>query len=124
MTGRDPKRTLRVLPSTIVVGTCADLPRAREQTQEVFRMAETNLFTDGEAYELTMGRWSLLGDKFIDWLDAPKGLRWLDVGCGNGAFTERLISCAAPKEIVAIDPSEQQLAYAKVRPGAKFAKFQ
>ena len=35
-----------------------------------------------------MGRWSrLVGEQFLDWLDIPKGLRWLDVGCGNGAFT-------------------------------------
>jgi ubiquinone/menaquinone biosynthesis C-methylase UbiE len=72
-----------------------------------------------------MGRWSqLVGDKFIDWLDAPRGLRWLDVGCGNGAFTERIISCSAPAEVVAIDPSKEQLAYASTRPGTKLAKFQ
>ena len=42
-----------------------------------------------------MGRWSqLAGAKFLDWLDAPKGLRWIDVGCGNGAFTEVLIARA------------------------------
>jgi ubiquinone/menaquinone biosynthesis C-methylase UbiE len=88
-------------------------------------MVQSNLFRDGEAYELTMGRWSqLVGDKFIDWLDVPNGLRWLDVGCGNGAFTERIISCSAPTEVVAVDPSEEQLAYASTRPGTKLAKFQ
>ena len=47
------------------------------------------LFTDGNAYERLMGRWSrIVGTAFLDWLDAPKNLRWLDVGCGNGAFTE------------------------------------
>jgi hypothetical protein len=47
------------------------------------------LFTDGEAYERLMGRWSrIVGHVFLDWLDAPKNLRWLDVGCGNGAFTQ------------------------------------
>ncbi len=86
---------------------------------------KTNLFADGEAYERLMGRWSrLVGDQFIDWLDVPKGLRWLDLGCGNGAFTERLISHCAPSEVMAIDPSKEQLAYASVRPGTKLAKFQ
>jgi hypothetical protein len=45
------------------------------------------LFTDGEAYERLMGRWTrLVGEVFLDGLDVPKDLRWLDVGCGNGAF--------------------------------------
>jgi len=42
-------------------------------------MAEANFFTDGEAYERLMGRWSrLVGQKFLDWLDIPMNLRWLD----------------------------------------------
>ena len=44
-----------------------------------------------------MGRWSrLVGGEFLDWLDVPPGLRWLDVGCGNGAFTEELVARCAP----------------------------
>ncbi len=82
------------------------------------------LFTDGEAYERLMGRWSrLAGESFLDWLDAPKGLRWLDIGCGNGAFTEELIAHCAPAAVTAIDPSEDQLAYARTRTGAEIADF-
>jgi ubiquinone/menaquinone biosynthesis C-methylase UbiE len=76
------------------------------------------LFTDGDAYERLMGRWSrLVGESSLDRLDAPKGLRWLDVGCGNGAFTEELIARCTPAAVTAIDPSEDQLAYARTRPG-------
>ena len=55
-------------------------------------MGATNgLFDDGEAYERMMGRWSrLVGRKFLDWLDVPTEQRWLDAGCGNGAFTQEL----------------------------------
>jgi SAM-dependent methyltransferase len=83
-----------------------------------------NLFNDGKAYERLMGRWSMLaGAKFLDWLDPPKGLRWIDVGCGNGAFTEILIAKTAPGAVTGVDPSDGQLAYARTRPGAKFAQF-
>src|SRR5262249_31665612 len=44
-----------------------------------------------------------------------------DVGCGNGAFTEQLIACCAPEAVIAIDPSDDQLAYARVRPGVSAA---
>jgi SAM-dependent methyltransferase len=83
-----------------------------------------NLFVDGAAYERLMGQWSRpAGAEFLGWLNLPKGLRWLDVGCGNGAFTEVLIARVAPAEVIGIDPSEQQLAYARTRPGAKSAEF-
>ena len=60
---------------------------------------------------------------FLDWLALPKGLRLLDVGCGNGAFTETLIARSAPAEVAAIDPSEGQLSYARTRPGTTLAQF-
>jgi SAM-dependent methyltransferase len=82
------------------------------------------LFTDGAAYERRMGRWSrIVGATFLDWLDAPQGLSWIDVGCGNGAFTELLIARCAPAAVTGIDPSEGQLNYARQRPGARIAKF-
>jgi ubiquinone/menaquinone biosynthesis C-methylase UbiE len=83
-----------------------------------------NLFADGKAYERLMGRWSrLVGDKFVDWLDPSKNLQWLDVGCGNGAFTEVLMARCAPAGVVGVDQSEGQLAFARGRPGAKGAEF-
>jgi len=88
-------------------------------------MDKAELFTDGEAYERMMGRWSrLVGQTFLAWLDPPKGLRWLDVGCGNGAFTEEIIARCAPATVIAIDPSNAQLAFARTRPGAKMATFE
>jgi ubiquinone/menaquinone biosynthesis C-methylase UbiE len=83
-----------------------------------------NLFGDGKAYERLMGRWSrLAGEKFLDWLAAPKNLKWLDAGCGNGAFTEVLMARCSPASVVGVDPSEGQLAYACGRPGTQGADF-
>jgi ubiquinone/menaquinone biosynthesis C-methylase UbiE len=73
-------------------------------------------FDDGAAYEDFMGVWSrLAGDTFLQWLVPPLGRRWADVGCGNGAFTELLVERCAPKEVLGIDPSEAQLAFARQR---------
>ena len=81
-------------------------------------------FDDGAAYERYMGAWSrLAGATFLDWLAPPPGLRWLDVGCGNGAFTEMLVARCAPAAVHGIDPSEAQLAYARTRLAPHVAQF-
>jgi SAM-dependent methyltransferase len=87
-------------------------------------MADEIRFDDGDAYEDFMGKWSrLAGDAFLDWLSPATGLRWLDVGCGNGAFTQLLIERCAVKEVQGIDPSEGQLAFARTRLAHAPAKF-
>ena len=81
-------------------------------------------YEDGASYERMMGTWSrLVGLDFLKWLSPRLGLRWIDVGCGNGAFTELLIECCAPAEIHGIDPSEGQLAFARSRPATRIAEF-
>jgi ubiquinone/menaquinone biosynthesis C-methylase UbiE len=81
-------------------------------------------FEDGAAYEQGMGRWSALaGQTFLDWLALPAGLRWLDIGCGSGAFTELVVQRCAPSETHGVDPSEAQLVFARGRPGTRGATF-
>ncbi len=81
-------------------------------------------FDDGAAYERYMGEWSRrAGETFLEWLAPESGLRWLDVGCGNGAFTEMLVGRCAPASVHGIDPSEGQLAYARTRFAARVAQF-
>jgi SAM-dependent methyltransferase len=82
-------------------------------------------FEDAGAYERYMGKWSqFVGDTFLKWLAPTAGLRWLDVGCGNGAFTEILVERCAPGSVHGIDPSEQQLLYARARASLRGAQFQ
>ena len=81
-------------------------------------------FDDGAAYERFMGAWSrLAGDEFLDWLAPGAGRRWLDVGCGNGAFTELVAERCAPASIDGIDPSDGQLDYARSRKVGAVARF-
>lgn len=82
-------------------------------------MTETDLsvrYVDGEVYEKFMGQWSrACGRKLVEWLGIPAGLKWLDVGCGTGAFTSVILEACAPKSIVGIDAMETQLVGAKSR---------
>jgi SAM-dependent methyltransferase len=73
-------------------------------------------FDDGAAYEDFMGKWSqLVGDTILHWLAPPTRLRWVDVGCGNGAFTEMLVERCAPVDVQGIDPSKEQISFAQTR---------
>ena len=82
-------------------------------------------FDDGAGYEQYMGVWSqLAGASFLDWLDPRPGLAWLDVGCGNGAFTELIVNRCAPASVDGVDPSDGQLAFARTRPSSRTAVFQ
>jgi SAM-dependent methyltransferase len=81
-------------------------------------------FDDGAGYERYMGLWSQrIGNTFLEWLAPRPGLRWLDVGCGNGAFTELLIERSEPRSIDGIDPSPEQVAFARERLKAPSANF-
>jgi len=89
-------------------------------------MSENQIrFDDGAGYERMMGVWSrLAGEVFLDWVAPPAGLHWVDIGCGNGAFTELLVDRCAPAEVQGIDPSEAQLSFARTRHTAGIARFQ
>jgi ubiquinone/menaquinone biosynthesis C-methylase UbiE len=81
-------------------------------------------FDDGAAYEEFMGKWSrLAGDAFLHWLDPASAWRWVDVGCGNGAFTEMLVERCAPVAVRGIDPSAEQVAYARQRLATDSVRF-
>lgn len=81
-------------------------------------------FDDGDAYEQYMGKWSkLVGDVFIQWLSPSSNLKWLDVGCGNGAFTENIISNCSPCSVDGIDPSKEQIDFARTNLDPTLTKF-
>lgn len=82
------------------------------------------IFSDGEAYEQFMGRWSHeVGAAFLAWLEPPKGARWLDVGCGTGIFTQLISVGCAPASVTAVDPAEPQIASGRKRVPLMKAEF-
>ncbi|MBI1202027.1 MAG: methyltransferase domain-containing protein [Rhodopseudomonas sp.] len=81
-------------------------------------------FDDGAAYERMMGTWSrIAGDVFLDWLALPPGLRCIDIGCGNGAFTDLLMARCAPVQAHGVDPSPAQLEFARGRVAGRPMQF-
>jgi len=81
-------------------------------------------FDDGAAYERFMGRWSrAVGAVFLEWLAPPASMRWLDVGCGTGAFTELVLDRCEPSTMTAVDPAEGQIDYVCRKPMAQKAEF-
>lgn len=64
--------------------------------------------TRAEAYELRIGRWSrLVAREFLDWLAPGPGLDWLDVGCGDGALSDRVLAQCDPGSLIGIDPQRE-----------------
>ena len=70
----------------------------------------------GGTYEDFMGRWSrLLAPRFVSWLAVRPSANWLDVGCGTGALADAICVAASPASVVACDPSEPFIEYARRR---------
>ncbi len=60
----------------------------------------------GDAYGRFMGRYSEpLADQFVELAGVRRGQRVLDVGCGPGALTARLVARCGAESVCAVDPS-------------------
>ena len=89
------------------------------------RANRADAWDSGDAYEPYVGRWSrLVAREFLRWLAVPPERSWLDVGCGTGALAESILTLAAPREVVGIDPSPAYVAFARERLNDPSARFE
>jgi len=74
-----------------------------------------------EAYGRFMGRFSEpLADSFVDLLNPQRGSTALDVGCGPGALTGRLVAALGDEAVTAVDPMPEFLEALRSRwPGVR-----
>ncbi|MET4806507.1 methyltransferase domain-containing protein [Limibacillus sp. MBR-115] len=68
---------------------------------------------DPARYIRNAGFVAKLGEPLIELLVPKAGERVLDLGCGDGALTEKLVECGL--DVVAVDASTDQIAAAKAR---------
>ena len=72
-----------------------------------------------------MGRWSReIAKRYVEWLDAPAGLDWLEIGCGTGALSATLLERCAPKALLGIDPSPSFVDHARASIADERARFE
>jgi SAM-dependent methyltransferase len=75
--------------------------------------ARHDAWQSGANYDAFMGRWSRrIAPLFLERLDAPEGLDWLDVGCGTGALSEAVLARCRPESVIGFDPSDDFVARA------------
>jgi len=86
--------------------------------------ARHDVWAQGAGYERYIGRWSWpVAAALLDWLAIPRGKVWLDVGCGSGALSQRIVDSAAPETVVGIDSSEGFVAHARAHVADARAQF-
>jgi len=75
--------------------------------------ASTFLASDGDGYELQMGRWSRrLAEPFLDFVGVADGERVLDVGCGTGRLAFALLQRCRVQQLLGIDTAAAYVAHA------------
>jgi SAM-dependent methyltransferase len=83
------------------------------------------MFSESEAYERFMGRWSRqLAVPFVAFAGVQPGDDVLDVGSGTGALTAAVLAETDSGRVVGIDPSSAYVDYARTRTKSERVTFE
>jgi SAM-dependent methyltransferase len=83
------------------------------------------MFSESDAYDRFMGRWSQrLAPPFLKFAGLKDGDRVLDVGSGTGSLAFAALGEAPAGRVVGVDPSPTYVAHARARAGGDRATFE
>ncbi len=83
-----------------------------------------DVWAQGTGYERYIGRWSRpVAVEFLKWLAMPPGKAWLDLGCGTGALSRKILDACGPAKVVGVDSSEGFVSHATAHITDERAEF-
>lgn len=86
---------------------------------------QSPLFSEAEAYESFMGRWSrALAPLLVAFSQVRDGDDVLDVGAGTGALTAAVTATAPASRVIGIEPAAPYVAFAHARHGTPGVAFE
>jgi SAM-dependent methyltransferase len=89
------------------------------------RAVAQGMFSEGEAYERFMGRWSLaMAPQLVKFAGVRDGDAVLDFGSGTGALTAAVVVAAPSSHVIGIDPAEPYVAFARTRHPGNLVRFE
>lgn len=111
---------LPALQGTVAVSLLLIVPLAAALTG-----SQDALFSEGDAYERFMGRWSReLAPRLVRFAGVRDGEALLDVGSGTGALSAAMLAAAPGARVVGIDPSAPYVAFAGRRSQGEHVRFE
>jgi SAM-dependent methyltransferase len=86
---------------------------------------QSPLFSEGDAYERFMGRWSrALAPLLVQFAGIKDGDTVLDVGSGTGAMAAAVAAAAPSSRVVGVDPAAPYVALAQSRHPGDLVRFE
>jgi ubiquinone/menaquinone biosynthesis C-methylase UbiE len=89
------------------------------------QIMEKSVFSQGEAYERFMGRWSrALAPHFVAFCNVHDGESILDVGSGTGSLALALEAATRAVRVTGVDPAKSYVSYAQSRTHSHRTSFE